>query len=85
MDIRVSKQGVEDFDELIDVQVTSPFCADAAGKEGKAAANAETKKRTKHRPAVVTPAIVETHGREPSSPGLHQRTCKRAPSGSKTP
>ena len=29
----------------------------------KAACVAESKKRTKYRPAVVTPAILETHGR----------------------
>ena len=62
-DVRVSKPGVQNPDELIDVQVTSPFCVEAAGLVGKAASIAESKKRTKYRPAVVTPAILETDGR----------------------
>ena len=33
--MRVSKQGSEDFDELVDVQVTSPFYVEAAGRVGK--------------------------------------------------
>ena len=40
-----------------------PFCVQAAGLVGKAATIAESKKRTKYRPAVVTLAILETHGR----------------------
>ena len=62
MDVRVSKPGVQNSDELIDVQVTSPFCVEAAGLVGKAASIAESKKRTKYRQTVVTPAILETHG-----------------------
>ena len=31
VDVRFSKPGVQNSDELIDVQVTSPFCVDAAG------------------------------------------------------
>ena len=54
MDVRVSKPGVQNSDELIDVQVTSPFCVEAAGSVGKAASIAESKKRTKYRLAVVT-------------------------------
>ena len=53
MDVRISKTGVQNSDELIDVQVTSPFCVEAAGLVGKAASIAESKKRTKYRPAVV--------------------------------
>ena len=60
MDVRNSKPGVQNADELIDVQVTSPFSVQAAGLVGKAATIAESKKRTKYRPAVVTPAILET-------------------------
>ena len=63
MDVRISKPGVQNAEELIDVQVTSPFCVEAAGLVGKAATIAESKKRTKYRPAVVTSAILETHGR----------------------
>ena len=63
VDVRISKPGVQNSDELIDVQVTSTFCVEAAGLVGKAASIAESKKRTKYRPAVVTPAILETHGR----------------------
>ena len=63
MDVRISKPGVQNADELIDVQVTSPFCVEAAGLVGKAATITESKKHTKYRPAVVTPAILETHGR----------------------
>ena len=47
MDVRISKPGVQNSDELIDVQVTSPFCVEAAGLVGKAATIAERKKRTK--------------------------------------
>ena len=54
--MRISKTGAQNADELIDVQVTSPFCVEAAGLVGKAASIAESKKRTKYRPAVVTPA-----------------------------
>ena len=49
MDVRISKTGAQNADELIDVQVTSPFCVEAAGLVGKA--------------ATITPAILETHGR----------------------
>ena len=63
MDVRISKPGVQNADELIDVQVTSPFFVEAAALVGKAATIAESKKRTKYRPAVVTPAILETHFR----------------------
>ena len=48
MDVRISKTGAQDADELIDVQVTSPFCVEAAGLVGKAASIAESKKRTKY-------------------------------------
>ena len=37
MDVRISKPGVQNADELIDVQVTSPFCVEVAGLVGKAA------------------------------------------------
>ena len=63
MDVRISKPGVQNADELIDVQVGSSFCVEAAGLVGKAATIAESKKQTKYRPAVVTPAIFETHSR----------------------
>ena len=63
MDVRISKPGVQNADELIDVQVTSPFCVEAAGLVGKVGSIAESKKRTKYRPAVVSPAIRETHSR----------------------
>ena len=84
-DIRVSKQGVEDCDELIDVQVTSPFCADAAGK---AAAETEIRTNTDW-PLSPQPSSKPTdewagHS-EPSSPGLHQSTCKHVPFGYRTP
>ena len=89
MDIRVSKHAVEDFDELIDVQVTSPFCGEAAGKVGKATSNAESKKRTKYRRAVVTPAIVEPmdEGARPSEPSSPESPPDdmQARVGSKTP
>ena len=77
MDVRISKPGVQNADELIDVQVTSPFCAEAAGQVGKAASIAGSKKRTKYRPAVVTPAILETHGR--IGPTLKAFLAKIAP------
>ena len=77
MDVRISKPGVQNADELIDVQVTSPFCVEAAGLVGKAPSIAESKKRTKYRPAVVTPAIVETHGR--IGPTLKAFLAKIAP------
>ena len=54
MDVRISKPGVQNSDELIDVQVTSPFCVEAAGLVGKAPTIAESKKCTNYRPAVVT-------------------------------
>ena len=90
MDVRISKPGVQNADELIDVQVTSPFCVEAAGLVGKAATIAESKKRTKYRPAVVTPAILETHGVwAPHSkrpwPRSHQKTSKPGPPGCKKP
>ena len=50
MDVRISKPSVQNSDELIDVQVTSPFCVEAAGLVGTAATIAESKKRTKYRP-----------------------------------
>ena len=77
MDVRISKPGVQNADELIDVQVTSSFCVEAAGQVGKAASVAESKKRTKYRPAVVTPAILETHGR--IGPTLKAFLAKIAP------
>ena len=77
MDVRISKPSVQNADELIDVQVTSPFCVEAAGQVGKAASIAESKKRTKYRPAVVTPAILETHGR--MGPTLKAFLAKIAP------
>ena len=84
MDVRISKPGIKNADELIDVQVTSPFCVEAAGLVGKAATIAESKKRTKYRPAVVTPAILETHGRmgphSQSVPG-HDRPRRSASPG----
>ena len=88
MDMRVSKQSVQDFHELIDVQVTSPFCAEAGGKEGKAAANAESKKRTKYwllspQPPSKPTDEWERHS-EPSSPESPQRTSKREPYDYKT-
>ena len=63
MDVSISKPGVQNADKLVDVQVTSPFCVEATNLMGKAATIAESKKRTKYRPGVVTPAILETHGR----------------------
>ena len=77
MDVRISKPGVQNADELIDVQVTSPFCVEAAGLVGKAASIAESKKRTTYRPAVVTPAILETRGR--TGPTLKAFLAKIAP------
>ena len=44
---------------------------------GKAASNAESKMRTKYRPSVVTPAILETHGRV--GPTLKAFLAKIAP------
>ena len=79
VDVRISKPGVQNADELIDVQVTSPFCVEAAGLVGKAATIAESKKRTKYRPAVVTLAILETHGR--MGPTLKAFLAKIAPEG----
>ena len=76
MDVGVSKPGVQNSDELIDVRVT-PFCVEAAGLVGKAATIAESKKRTKCRPAVVTPAILETHGR--MGPPPLKRSWPRSP------
>ena len=82
MDVRVSKPGVQNSDELIDVQVTSPLCVEAAGLVGKAATIAEGKKRTKYRPAVVTPAMLETHGR--MGPTLKAFLAKIAPEDQQT-
>ena len=36
MDVRISKPGFQNADELIDVQVTTPFCVEAASLVGKA-------------------------------------------------
>ena len=88
--VRISKSGVQNADELIDVQVTSPFCVEAAGQVGKAASIAESKKRTKYRPAVVTPAILETHVRiaplsKRSWPRSHQKISKPGLPGYKKP
>ena len=58
MDVRISKTGAQNADELIDVQVTSPFCVEAAGLVGKAASIAEGKKRTK----------IQTRCRHPGHP-----------------
>ena len=77
MDVRISKPGVQNADELIDVQVTTPFCVEAAGLVGKDATIEESKKRTKYRPAVVTPAILETHCRD--GPTLTAFLAKIAP------
>ena len=77
MDMRISKPGVQNADELIDVQVTFPFCVEAACLVGKAATIAESKKRTKYRPAVATPATLETHGR--MGPTLKAFLAKIAP------
>ena len=90
MDVRISKTGSQNADELIDVQVTSPFCVEAAGLVCKAATIAESKKRTKYRPAVVTPSILETHGRmgppsKRSWPRLPQKISKPGPPGCRKP
>ena len=50
--MRISKPGAQNADKLVDVQVTSPWA--------KPPPSPESKKRTKYRPAVVTPAILET-------------------------
>ena len=46
MDVRISKPGVQNADKLIDVQVTSPFCVEAAGQVGKAAPSREQETNT---------------------------------------
>ena len=90
MDVRISKPGVQNADELIDVQVTSPFCVEAAGLVGKAATIAESKKRTKYRPAVVTrPSLRHTAEWAPLSqrswPRSPQKISKPGPPGCKKP
>ena len=90
MDVRISKPGVQNAGELIDVQVTFPFCVEAAGLVGKAATIAESKKRTKYRPAVVTKpssrhTVVWAPLSERSWPRSPQMISKPGPPGCKKP